>query len=70
MTRITDDERPIVWISWSDGNAFIKVGQQGVTKIEAYEEAGQMGWVPWLKVYAGDVVTQRIDAAGKEIGYV
>lgn len=67
--RITEDERPIKQITWADGQGWICVGREGVTKIVAYDEKGVMDFVPWLAVYKEDVIWQRIDAAGKEITY-
>ena len=63
------DPRPIKWISWADGNGFIEVGQAGVTRIECYAELGQHCLVPWLAVYCGEQLWQRMDSMGKEIGY-
>jgi len=63
------DARPITSIVWADGNAIIKAGTDGVTKIVAYTECGQMAHVPWLAVYKGDEVYCRLDATGKEIYY-
>lgn len=39
------------------------VGQNGVTEIVPYEESGEMAMVPWFKVYVGDGVKFRVNAA-------
>ena len=41
-----------------------KIGQDGVTKISAYAESGEMSYVPWLAVYKGDFLWQRVDVEG------
>ena len=66
---VLKDKRPIQWVAWADGNAFLRVGKDDVTRIVAYPEYGQFSMVPWLAVYKGDFLWQRIDISGKEIGY-
>ena len=46
-----------------------RVGTNGVTRIELYNENGQMSYVPWIAVYKGDFLWQRFDAAGMRIYY-
>ncbi len=43
-----------------------RVGYGGVTRIEAYNECGQMACVPWLRVWRGDVLYMRLNAAQME----
>jgi hypothetical protein len=45
------------------------VGLNGVTKILAYKENGQMSWVPWAAIYKGDFLCQRVDLAGTRVIY-
>lgn len=53
-----------------DGNgALVKCGVNGVTRIELYNENGQMSYVPWAAVYKGDFLFMRIDLAGKSVKY-
>lgn len=69
IQSMLQDDRPILWVAWPYGSALMKVGMGGVTKIVAYGEPGHMANIPWLAIYKGDVLWQRVDAAGKEIGY-
>ena len=66
-TAIFDDERPIqaVVTMGEDYSVYI-VGHGGVTKITPYREVGQMTYIPWLAVYAGDDITARVNCAGVE----
>lgn len=64
-----EDVRAIQWISWANGDVLLQVGKRGVTKIVAYGEPRHLAMVPWLAVYKDDMLWQRIDSAGKEIGY-
>lgn len=38
-----------------------RVGSNGVTKIEAYDEPGQMAYVAWFRVWADDKVVKCIN---------
>ena len=62
--RIIDDKRPII-SAWSDSPAEMgaQVGHKGVTWIEPYEENGQMAPVTWLRVWKGDKLAARLNAA-------
>jgi hypothetical protein len=58
------DDRPIKSVWWDDDyGSQIEVGRQGVTRIESYHEPGQMALVPWIAVYKGDYLEQRINPA-------
>ena len=60
--RMIDDTREIADIF--DGEAFWRVGgSSGITKIEVYEENGEMAAVPWFALWAGDAIKCRINAA-------
>ncbi len=76
MTKqlITTDERTITNLvidyvqRVSDWNP--TVGSNGVTKIEAYDETGEMSYVPWFAIYVGEEIVWRVN--GKyvvEVGY-
>lgn len=58
---IPDDPRPIAEIH-TEGH-FWAVGFGATTKIEPYREGGQMGYVPWFKVYNGERIMTRVNAA-------
>ena len=41
----------------------MKVGEpQGITRIVAYGEPGEMCYLPWFAVYVGDEMIERINA--------
>lgn len=62
-TTIVKDEGTIVAAWTADGQTGASVGMSGVTQIKAVEEPGQMAMVPWLLVYKGDFLYQRLNAA-------
>ncbi len=46
------------------------VGVNGITKIEAYDEPGQMAYVAWFAIYVGDAVIWRVNGLYVvEVGY-
>lgn len=65
MSTILQDKRPIkrAWGQGDDPCGGATVGFHGVTRIEPYEENGEMAPVPWLKVWKGDVLAARLNAA-------
>ena len=67
MSEIINDKRPIqsVW----DGPAGWQVGTDGVTCIEAYPEAGECGWVPYIRVWKQEHLFCRMAAHGVVIFY-
>jgi hypothetical protein len=67
MNFILQDDREIV--SLFSGSAIISVGNEGVTKIIAYEEPGIMSMVTYFAVYKGEFLWKRIDAIGWGIEY-
>lgn len=66
-TELSKDARPIAGIF--HGPAHRYVGTDGVTKIVAYDEHGQYGWVPWYAVYQGDEIFERIPATEWGVQY-
>ena len=65
--RIIDDPRPILR-AWSEApnevGATVGWPQcDPVTRIESYEENGEMAAVTWLRVWRGDTVVARLHAA-------
>lgn len=68
MTRIPDDERPIYRVSGpGDDSEGACVGFSGVTRIEAYEEFGEMAPAPWLKVWRKYFLWKRLNASLMEV---
>ena len=65
--RILEDDRPIVMVVFPDKTEdFWEVGKGGITRIVAYAEVGNGAYVPWLAVYHGDAILQRVNAAYTE----
>ena len=66
MSTIAQDARPI-HSAYSAGEELVgaTVGFLGVTRIEPYNENGQMarGSLPWLKVWKGDHLAARLNCA-------
>ncbi len=72
MTTMVHDTRPIksAWAYFERSQVGAAVGTNGVTRIEAYLESGQMAYVTWLQVWKGDVLAMRINCAHMtEINY-
>jgi hypothetical protein len=59
---ITNDPRVIQHIYPHEGWGY-KVGRDGITRIEAYDEHGNGAFVPWFAVYKGDEMVMRVNAA-------
>lgn len=71
-SEIIDDPRPIEGI-WGEDceNLGARVGDSGVTKIDAHEENSELAPVVWFRVWRGDVVWKRIRGGSVvEIEYV
>ncbi len=68
--QIYDDRRPIKSI-WFDQDRHILVGQgrPEVEAIVAYPEKGQADFTPWLAIYRGGQITDRIPAWKVRIRY-
>lgn len=64
-----DDEREIKYYNNDIAQETVKVGKDGVTKIEVYKEHGNGDFIPYLAVWKGDVLFMRTAAIGKEIVY-
>jgi len=62
MDSVLDDTREIRSVYWHPDGEFT-VGTCGTTKIEAYREAGQGGYVPWFAVWKGEHLFQRVNGA-------
>lgn len=69
-TTLTKDDHPIIAAYWlEEGPVGYRVGQNGVTKIEAYDENGDMAPTPWLAIFKGEKIVMRIAAANMSIHY-
>ena len=62
MESILDEAREIAGVFWESDGSYT-VGKCGVTKIEAYREAGQCGYVPWFAIWRGSKLIQRVNGA-------
>ena len=62
-----DDKRPIKMIF--SGSAYYKIGDYGITKIELYQEQGQMAHINYAALFQGDSIYARIDLSGWGIVY-
>ena len=59
MKTIMEDERAILSIFFEDSGEY-KTGRNGVEKIEAYREGGEMGNVTWFAVIVDGAVKYRV----------
>ncbi len=68
-----NDEREIEWIEVCGNDDNVYTSREGTYKncdaIEIYEDRGQMGLVPWLRVMKEGQVHVRISPALCAIGY-
>lgn len=70
IKTIVEDDRPITAIHWDDEDgSVLSVGDFGVTKIVAYGEPAEYCLVPWIAVYKGEEIAQRIPAKVIRIVY-
>lgn len=69
MIRILDDDSPISCIHFDKAKWSISVNRDGITKIEAYGEAGEMAQVPWIAVWKGNKILYRFPARMCRIEY-
>jgi hypothetical protein len=70
-TELSKDPRPIQAIYWPmEGAGGYRVGDaSGATRIEAYDENGQMAAVPWVAVFKGDDLICRVPADQVSVHY-
>ena len=62
MTTIYKDDRPIRKIQYADRSLAVwTVGLYGVTKIEAYQENGEMAPIIWFKIWLRDYLMARVN---------
>lgn len=62
-----EDKRPIKQIFRE--YASYTVGLNGITKIELYQEPGQMGYINYAALYMGDNIFARVDLSGWGVSY-
>lgn len=65
---VVDEDREISEVHYPRSGGFV-VGEEDITKIEAYEENGQMAPVPWIAVYRKGELYRRIPAQRLTICY-
>lgn len=69
-TPLTQDDTPIEAIYWpGEGAGGHKVGELGITNIIAYDENGDMAYVPWLAVFRNDKLIMRCPAKQVSVHY-
>lgn len=70
-TELSKDTRPIQVIVWpAFGNQRpLRLGHDGVTRIEAYDENGELAAVPWVAVFKGDDLVLRTAARHVFVSY-
>lgn len=68
-TQLSQDDRTITAVWWVAESGGIRVGEAGVTSIEAYDESGHMACIPWIAVYEGTHLRMRIPADAVSIQY-
>jgi len=70
METIIEDQREIggVYFDDEEGSRF-QVGENGVTSIKAYGENAEYCLVPWLAIYRGEEIWQRLPAGRVRIYY-
>jgi hypothetical protein len=69
MSILAQDQREIKSVENHAGCLLCRVGTNDITKIEVYDEHGQMAMIPWLAIYQNDKIIARMDAANKTIIY-
>ena len=67
ITSMIDDKRRIALI-FKD-SAIYGVGENGITKIEVYQEHGQMAMTNYAAVFRGESLWMRVDLSGWGIAY-
>lgn len=60
-TMLSKDTRPIYGLTLQIASHWI--GSDGVTRISAVDENGEMAHVPWFEVWRGDKLYARVNAA-------
>lgn len=67
---LSQDDMPIKAVHQMSGDDNYVVGVKGVTRIMAYDEHGEMDWVPWVAIYAGERLWLRMPARNLKIYYM
>lgn len=58
VDSMLEDPRKIVAVS--EGSWSARVGQDGITEIVCYPEFGEMAYVPWVALFRGEELWQRV----------
>lgn len=72
-TALSNDPRKIMSVeTMGEGAANYRWvrNDSRVSKIEAYDEHGQMDWVPWIAIFHGDEIWVRLPAHNLKISYL
>lgn len=69
VSTILEDDRKIRAVHNDEAQISWSVGSDGVTKIVAYYEKGQMAWVPYIAIHKGNEITERMSAHHLRIQY-
>jgi hypothetical protein len=71
IQQIPHDERVICQFVKQIGEStdIYSVGTNGITKIVAYFEYGQMAAFPWVAIYKGDEISARMDCTNCVVIY-
>lgn len=70
-TELSRDPRSIQTILWAPGPhpRRLSVGEDSITRIEAYDESGSMSHVPWLAVFREGEIFARVPADQVSVVY-
>ena len=61
FTEITKEQRPVL-VLIMESRSWV-LGVNGITKIEPYDETGEMACVPWFNVWQGERLICKVNAA-------
>lgn len=59
-TTLSRDDRRISFCVLQNGNSYVVGDKTGVTDIIAYDENGEMSYIPWIAIYKGDFLFVRV----------
>jgi len=70
VTTIVEDKREIIVINDDNaGRTLHEVGENGVTKIEPYNENGLLAPVPYFAIWKGWQIYERLPATSLRVNY-
>lgn len=68
-TELSRDNRAIKLIDVHPAQTTFRVGDKGITKIVAYDEHGEGGYVPWIAIFIDKGIWKRIPASMCSVTY-